>query len=146
MHRAYAPSTAAQHCHGRTDGRTNEEPRSPSRDHSPLVTRTRAYGFSPELDQIIRTLAIAILGQPDEKPRKARRDPHYKAHRRELKEALAVHDKRHVIEDTEWMLATGEHPDRIASRLGYTRDSLTRTLQRAQRPDLALRIDRRTAA
>ena len=32
--------------YGRTDGRTNEEPRSPSRDTSSSVTRTRTYGGS----------------------------------------------------------------------------------------------------
>lgn len=33
--------------YGRTDGRTNEEPRSPRRDNKPYVTRTRTrtYGI-----------------------------------------------------------------------------------------------------
>ena len=30
---------------GRTDGRTNEDPHSPSADISPFVSHARAYGF-----------------------------------------------------------------------------------------------------
>lgn len=42
-----------------------------------------------------------------------------------------------LIEDVEWMVATGEHPARMATRLGVTVRSLERRLLRADRRDLA---------
>lgn len=52
-----------------------------------------------------------------------------------------------VVEDVEWMIATGEtHPEAIATRLGYLGpagpDSLRRALHRGGRPDLAARLNR----
>ena len=46
-----------------------------------------------------------------------------------------------VVEDVEWMLAGGEHPDRIVSRVGYrSLDSLTRRLEAIRRHDLATAV------
>ena len=43
-----------------------------------------------------------------------------------------------VIEDVEWMIATGEtHPERIAARLGLRTNSLYRALKRGGRRDIA---------
>lgn len=43
-HNSLPYATPTCDSYGRTDGRTYEEPHSPSRDHSPSVTRTRTYG------------------------------------------------------------------------------------------------------
>ena len=45
------------------------------------------------------------------------------------------HDAR--IEDIDWMLTHGEHPDRIAARLHTTLGALTQTCRRHNRHDLA---------
>ena len=45
------------------------------------------------------------------------------------------HDAR--IEDIDWMLAHGEHPDRVAARLHTTLGALTQTCRRHNRHDLA---------
>ncbi len=43
-----------------------------------------------------------------------------------------------VIEDVEWMIATGEtHPETIAARLGLRTNSLYRALKRGGRRDIA---------
>lgn len=43
-----------------------------------------------------------------------------------------------VVEDVEWMLAGGEHPDRIVTRVGYrSHNSLTKRLEAVGRNDLA---------
>lgn len=41
------------------------------------------------------------------------------------------------LEDIEWMLGSGEHPDRIATRLHTTRNTIARRLLRTGRADLA---------
>ena len=46
-----------------------------------------------------------------------------------------------LVEDVEWLLSTGEHPDRIATRLGMTRHALTQAMRRAGRRDLANPLD-----
>lgn len=46
-----------------------------------------------------------------------------------------------LVEDVEWMLATGEtHPEMVALRAGMTWATLSRALRRAQRPDLIARL------
>lgn len=46
-----------------------------------------------------------------------------------------------VVEDVEWMLAGGEHPDRIVTRVGYrSHNSLTKRLDAIRRHDLAAAI------
>ncbi|MGO1563153.1 MAG: hypothetical protein ACTHW7_15160 [Actinomycetaceae bacterium] len=46
-----------------------------------------------------------------------------------------------VVEDVEWMLAGGEHPDRIVPRVGYrSLDSLTKRLEAVGRNDLAAAV------
>ena len=47
-----------------------------------------------------------------------------------------------LIEDVDFMLATGEHPWRIAQRLDMTLAAMSRALQRAGRHDLACRFER----
>lgn len=47
-----------------------------------------------------------------------------------------------LIEDVTFMLATGEHPWRIAQRLGMTLSAMSRALQRAGRHDLARHFER----
>ena len=42
----------------------------------------------------------------------------------------------HVIEDIEWMVSTGEHPTRIARRVGRTVGAIEKMLRRAGRTDL----------
>ena len=47
-----------------------------------------------------------------------------------------------LIEDVTFMLATGEHPWRIAQRLDMTLSAVSRAIQRAGRHDLACRFER----
>ena len=47
-----------------------------------------------------------------------------------------------LIEDVTFMLATGEHPWRIAQRLDMTLAAMSRALQRAGRHDLARLFER----
>ena len=42
-----------------------------------------------------------------------------------------------TVEDLEWLLSVGEHPDRIARRLGRSLDALAAIARRNDRPDLA---------
>ncbi len=46
-----------------------------------------------------------------------------------------------IIEDVEFMLANREHPEVIASRIGYKRESLVKLFYRQKRPDLARAVD-----
>ncbi len=46
-----------------------------------------------------------------------------------------------VIEDVEFMLANREHPEVIASRVGYKRESLVKLFYRHGRTDLARAVD-----
>lgn len=95
-----------------------------------------------ELDQAIRILAEMMLGE-DATPVRVGRDPKYKGHRRDLLEALRMHDHRVLIEDVEFLVGSHEHPDRIAKRVGYvTRDALVRQMVRIGRKDLASFLDR----
>ena len=49
-----------------------------------------------------------------------------------------------LIEDVQWLLTTGEHPDQIVHRTGYrSRNSLHMALHRAGRGDLAAQITTR---
>ena len=47
-----------------------------------------------------------------------------------------------LIENVDFMLATGEHPWRIAQRLDMTLSAVSRALQRAGRHDLARLFER----
>lgn len=47
-----------------------------------------------------------------------------------------------LIEDVDFMLATGEHPWRIAQRLDMTLAAMSRALRRAGRHDLACLFER----
>lgn len=47
-----------------------------------------------------------------------------------------------LIEDVDFMLATGGHPWRIAQRLGMTLSAVSRALRRAGRHDLACHFER----
>ena len=74
-------------------------------------------------------------------------DMHYRRHRRAshdqqahiVNRGHAVTQRRteDIIEDVEWMLDTGEAPERIPQRLGTTPAALTKRMRRAGRPDLA---------
>ena len=45
------------------------------------------------------------------------------------------------VEDIEWLIAAGEHPDRIATRIGYANlENLTVQLCRWGRRDLVTRL------
>ena len=91
-----APSNAQSMCvphgklamHGRTDGRTNEEGLSPTRDNQTSVTRAPAYEISPILDTAspayVRLEAEAILRQLGP-------DPDAAIHWAEVYRGLGVH-------------------------------------------------------
>ncbi|MDF2920514.1 MAG: hypothetical protein K0S70_4732 [Microbacterium sp.] len=45
-----------------------------------------------------------------------------------------------VVEELEWLLRCGVHPDQIAKQLGKEREALGKTAERYDRPDLAINI------
>ena len=51
-------------------------------------------------------------------------------------------DPKAIIEDVQWMIETGENPDRVAERAGWVnRESLRSYLKRHGRPDLAKQLE-----
>lgn len=55
--------------------------------------------------------------------------------------------RRHVIEDVEWLTDCGEHPENVATRLGYaSAKTLARVLEKWGEPSLARRLTRTEAA
>lgn len=87
-----------------------------------------AHGWVPALawdegaiDDPAVVPAVAALGIP--------------APRRPGRPALKVH-----LDDVEWLLEQGEHPDAIATRMAVTRGALTKAAERADRQDLRDRL------